>query len=133
MIAMVHNKFGVKPCSPWHCPIATMSGLERELVGNATLDQARNLSNIFRIGLYPCIPAIGMQNMYAYEVTLRDHLKKYRITAVVMSSIVHRQPLLLQPLYSRVSLVQAIGGLPHGILLNSAFWDLSVIRICCIS
>eukprot|EP01036_Dinobryon_divergens_P030715 gene30715-40000_t len=56
-----------------------MSGLEHELVGNSSLDQGRNMSYLFQIGLYPCIPAI----------------------------------------------VQAIGGLPHGILINSAFWDLS--------
>lgn len=73
-VTMISNKFGVKPNPPWHMPIRTMSGLEKELTNGSF-----SLEELFSLALSPGI----------------------RILEVAM------------------------GGPPDGVLVNSAFWDLS--------
>jgi hypothetical protein len=75
IVATIANKFGVKAYPPWHMPIATMSGLDHEVLLNNT-----NYSNLFNIGLKPAF----------------------------------------KPLIAATT-----GKDPTGIMLNSAFWDLS--------
>lgn len=73
-VSMISNKFGVRSHPPWHMPIRTMSGMEKELI-----DSNFSLIELFNFALAPGLKILET----------------------------------------------AMGGAPHGVLVNSAFWDLS--------